>query len=91
MLLRTAKPEEVEDVDWNSMTFNIRGQSYWPTQRTLYLPHPLGHTKAAAESCFQNAGSLEEILDALESLDQECRTGGNDETGPRSEPALITH
>ncbi len=91
MLLRHARPEDVEEVDWDSIRFNIRRRSYWPIRRTLDFVHPLGHGKAAAEHCFRDAESFEEILDALEAREQEPRTRINNELGIRGGQALITH
>jgi hypothetical protein len=81
MLLRSADPDEVDSIDWDSITLNIHGRSYWPNRRIVNLAHPLGHTRALSEHFFQNAESLEEILDAFEASDR----GGRDHRILRTE------
>ncbi len=90
MLLRHADPEEIEDVDWDSISFSIRRTGYWPSRRTLDLSHPLYYTKGEAEPCFRNAKSLEEILDALEILRNGYGTHSGNAIACRSEETIIT-
>jgi proteasome accessory factor A len=66
MLLRRAAPESVVSVDWDTMTFKLRGRHSWPSYRTLNLADPLGGTQAEVESIFEQTGNFEELLDALE-------------------------
>ena len=68
MLLRRAAPEDVVSVDWDAMTFKLRGRYNWPSYRTVNLADPLGFTRAEAEPIFENARSLESLLGALEAL-----------------------
>ena len=44
MLLRRAAPESVVSVDWDAITFKLRGRYNWPSYRTLDLADPLGGT-----------------------------------------------
>ena len=66
MLLRLAPPESVNSVDWDSITFKLRGRSFWPAYRTVALADPRGFTKAETESAFRDMENLEDVLDALE-------------------------
>jgi len=65
MLLRMADPEEVRDVDWDSMRFDEIGGGYRSRYRTIDLANPLAFTRAAMELFFQKGRSLNETLDAL--------------------------
>ena len=66
MLLRLAGSASVSSVDWDSITFKLRGPSYWPAYRTVALADPRGYTKAATEAAFREMKSLEDLLDAVE-------------------------
>jgi hypothetical protein len=68
MLLRRAAPEDEVSVDWDAITFKLRGRSYWPSYRTVNLADPLGFSQAEAEPIFENCPDFEGLLDALEAL-----------------------
>jgi proteasome accessory factor A len=68
MLLRTAHPEWVDSVDWDSMSFRVRDGGYWPTRRTIAMEKPLGMTAAEAAPLFEVRGRFVELLDALGAL-----------------------
>jgi len=65
MLLRWAGPDAVDDVDWDSIRFRVGSERYRTLFQRLDMASPLGFTKAIAESCFENAETLEELLDSL--------------------------
>jgi proteasome accessory factor A len=67
MLLRTAGPEAIEEVDWDAMEFRIR-RNYWSTFRKVALGDPLRFNRKFAESSFRSFENLEDLLDSLESL-----------------------
>jgi proteasome accessory factor A len=69
-LLRRAMNDgvEVESVDWDRMTFKMRGRYAWPTYRTLELANPFGFTRAEAEPIFDSCEEFADLLDGLESL-----------------------
>ncbi|SPE55278.1 hypothetical protein SBV1_2130004 [Verrucomicrobia bacterium] len=65
-LLRLAQPEQVERMDWDSITFSLpRDGSYWPREVTVNLANPLGYTKAECACIFERSASLEEALELL--------------------------
>ena len=66
MLLRTARPEWVNSVDWDSISFRVRDGGYWPWRRTVDIENPLGLTAAEAAEFFPAAGRFADLLDALE-------------------------
>ena len=70
MLLRRAAEEGVEttSVDWDTMTFKLRGRYSWPSYRAFDLQNPLGSTQAEAQQIFSSTRSFAELLDELESL-----------------------
>jgi hypothetical protein len=70
MLLRRAAAEGIgiDTVDWDRITFRMRGRSGWPVYRTVYLSDPLGFTQAAAGPLFAAAANFDQLLDGLESL-----------------------
>jgi len=66
-LLRCATAEQVDRVDWDKVTFQLRGVDGWPTRTTVSLPNPLGHRRADTEHIFGSGSrSIEEILSALD-------------------------
>lgn len=67
MLLRQAKPEEVDDVDWDDLRFKRRGTGYWHTYRRVKLSDPLAFSRSQAEAALQ-AATLDDVLDAVEAL-----------------------
>ncbi|MFY9555513.1 MAG: proteasome accessory factor PafA2 family protein [Blastocatellia bacterium] len=76
MLLRWAGPDQVDDVDWDSIRFKTGSERYRMAYRKIELANPLDFTRQRSESIFENATSLEELLDEL-------GAAGNDK---RSEP-----
>jgi proteasome accessory factor A len=67
MLLRRAAPDSVFSVDWDTITFKLRGKHNWPSYRTFDLSNPLGYTQAEAQHIFDSTDDFAELLDALES------------------------
>lgn len=65
MLLRWAGPDSVDDVDWDSIRFKTGYERYRTIYRRLELASPLAFTKAASERAFEDATSLDELLDSL--------------------------
>jgi proteasome accessory factor A len=78
MLLRTARAEDIDDVDWDSIRFEgKRRDRSWSSTRTLELGNPLGFTKAECEPLFGKAKKLEHLLDALEDVNSHARRAGS--------------
>jgi proteasome accessory factor A len=71
MLLRLAEPQQVEYVDWDRITFSVKGDYYWPTESTVNLTNPLGFTRSACLSVFQPSTTLEEALTILSTTPDE--------------------
>ena len=67
MLLRTAHPEWVDSVDWDSISFRVRDGGYWPWRRSVDMDNPLGLTAAETAEFFPAAGRFSDLLDAIES------------------------
>ena len=65
MLLRSAGPDGVDDVDWDSMRFKTGDERYRSRYRRLEMASPLAFTKDATERAFEDASTLEELLDLL--------------------------
>jgi hypothetical protein len=74
MLLRRASHEgiEVDAVDWDRITFRMKGRNSWPVYRTLSLGDPLGFTEEAAKSLFDHNEHFADLIDGLESLMGDC-------------------
>ena len=72
MLLRRATPGSVFSVDWDTITFKMRGRYNWPTYRTFNMTNPLEHTQAEAQKIFDSPLDFADLLDALES--DSCNT-----------------
>jgi len=66
-LLRRAGPETVVSVDWDAITFRLRGRHNWPYYRTVDMSDPLGGTRADVQSVFDENPVLDDLLDALDS------------------------
>lgn len=66
MLLRTAQPEWVESVDWDSISFRVRDGGYWPWRRSLGMNNPLALTAAEVAPLFPAADRFADLLDAIE-------------------------
>jgi hypothetical protein len=65
MLLRWAGADGVDDVDWDSIRFKTGYERYRTTYRRLELASPLAFTRAASERAFEDATTLDELLDLL--------------------------
>jgi len=70
MLLKRAATDnvEVESVDWDRITFKLRGSHSWPTYRTLMMADPLGFTQNLTQPIFDRCPGFADMLDGLESL-----------------------
>jgi proteasome accessory factor A len=70
MLLRRASSDDVDvdSVDWDRITFKIRGRYSWPSYRAFEMANPLGFTKAEAQPIFDSCLDFGDLLDGLESL-----------------------
>ncbi len=66
MLLRTAPPDWVDSVDWDSISFRLRDGGYWPSRRSIDMGNPLGMTAAEVAPLFAAGGSFSDLLDAIE-------------------------
>jgi len=66
MLLRTADPEWVDRVDWDSISFRVRDGNYWPSNRRIELPDPLRFTAAELAEFLTPRGRFLDVLDAVE-------------------------
>lgn len=66
MLLRRANPDSVVSVDWDAITFKLRGRYNWPSYRTVNMADPLACTQAEAQRIFDEFVDFEDLLDALE-------------------------
>jgi len=64
MLLRRAASEgvEVDSVDWDRMTFRIRGRYAWPSYRTIDL-EDLSLHKAEAQPVFDACTDFSDLID----------------------------
>jgi hypothetical protein len=69
MLLRLAKESQVEQVDWDRVSFRSQNGS-----RTVKLPNPMRLTREEGLSAFRDHDSLEEILDALGAVEERQAT-----------------
>ena len=67
MLLRRAAPDSVFSVDWDTITFKLRGKYNWPSYRVFDMTSPLGYTQAEVQHIFESTDDFAELLDALES------------------------
>jgi proteasome accessory factor A len=67
MLLRHADPDQIADVEWDSIRFNLKADGrYWPRYRDVNLGDPLSFTRNECEPLFRRESSICEVLDALE-------------------------
>jgi hypothetical protein len=76
MLLRVAEPGSIDEVDWDHVRFRVGSSACWPHHLTLDLPHPAGHGRQAAEPSLVAGGSLEDILDGLDTRPHRTLSGG---------------
>jgi proteasome accessory factor A len=65
MLLRLADPQQVDRVDWDSITFSFGRDGYWTGDKTIHFRDPLGFTQADCEHAFGSRATLEDALDIL--------------------------
>ena len=65
MVLRAAGPDLVEDVDWDRVKIRQRNGGHWSWARTLELSNPLRFTRRETATVFEEAETLEEILERL--------------------------
>ena len=86
MVLRRAEnePIEVDSVDWDRISFRIRGHHGWPVYRTLDLPDPLGFSQSETGVLFEDHQDFCELLDALE---QRAEIGRNQQTAVADNPS----
>ncbi len=70
MLLRRACRDgiDVDSVDWDRMTFRMRGQHGWPVYRTIEMRDPLGLTRSDAQALFESIDNFNDLLDGLDKL-----------------------
>lgn len=68
-LLRLAEPQQIERVDWDSITISLKSDDYWRRERTVNLTNPLGFTRTDCEQVFQYSATLEEVMERLGSTD----------------------
>jgi hypothetical protein len=54
-------------VEWDAITFKLRGRYNWPTYRTFNMANPLAYTQAEAQHIFDDSLDFAGLLDALES------------------------
>ena len=73
-LLRLADPQRVERVDWDSITFSLKTDGYWPRESTVALTNPLGFTRTACRQVFHSTATLDEAVEML------CANTDNPET-----------
>jgi proteasome accessory factor A len=66
MLLRSARPEWVDSVDWDSISFRVRDGSYWTDRYRIDMSNPLGLTQAEVAPLFAADGRFSDLLDALD-------------------------
>lgn len=67
MLLRKAKPGQVQSVDWDSISFKTRDAGYWSRYTKVKLSNPFDSTEAQMRGLMHESMSLEDVLSALES------------------------
>ena len=84
MLLRCAGAGTIDSVDWDSLGFKLRGRTYWPTYRKVSLSNPLAFSRAEAEHIFRQAGSLEEVPDAIDAASGQA----SDESAVQTQESL---
>jgi hypothetical protein len=60
-------PDSVFSVDWDTITFRLRGKHNWPSYRVFDMTNPLGYTQAEVQHIFDSTDNFVELLDALES------------------------
>ncbi|MEK6289234.1 MAG: proteasome accessory factor PafA2 family protein [Acidobacteriota bacterium] len=89
MLLRWAGPDGVDDVDWDAIGFKTGYERYRTIYRKLELANPLAFSKEACERAFENATTLDELLDALGAAESNMQGESKREGEARIELAPI--
>lgn len=76
MLLRRAESEGIyiDGVDWDRISFRMRGRSGWPVYRSVELANPLRFTQAEVAAHFEDHEDFGALLDALDSVHEDGRT-----------------
>jgi proteasome accessory factor A len=87
-LLGLAEPQQIERVDWDSITFSLKGDHYWPRESTVHLTNPLGFTRTACQRVFQLSTTLEEAS-AMLSANQDGTTAISPTNAAVQEPIQI--
>lgn len=66
-LLRLARPEEVDRVDWDFVQFALPGPFRWslPRYRVVSLANPLRGTRADCAGLLPEAGTLADVVEAF--------------------------
>ncbi|MGH7200041.1 MAG: proteasome accessory factor PafA2 family protein, partial [Planctomycetaceae bacterium] len=75
MLLRLAERERVDQVEWDSVRFKLRGRRGWPSYPNLELPDPRHGTKAETEHLFDGR-PLEDVIETIEALQEGAEEEG---------------
>ena len=75
MLLRLARSEEVEDVNWDEVRLSLPGRRWSGRRLTVPLADPLGFTRAAVEEVFREGRELKEVAESLAGLEAGSRGG----------------
>ncbi len=72
-LMRRAGVDNIDRVDWDLVTITVpadRGGRRWLERRTIRLPRPYAATRAEHEALFHADHSLEDIVEALDPVDE---------------------
>jgi proteasome accessory factor A len=72
-LLQTA-PALIDGVGWDVVRVRLNGTRGWPVYRSVHLANPLAFTRAQTEAAFEQATSLDELLDLLDAAQAEIDT-----------------
>ena len=78
ILLRSAQPDWVESVDWDSISFRVRDESYWPVRRTIDMANPLEMTETDMAPLFAAERPFSDLLDAIEAAGDSLASLGKD-------------
>jgi len=82
MLMRAAGEDSVDDVNWDFVRLKMPRKRYQSMYRRLEMANPLAFNQDGAEPLFRRARTLDELLDALESAEDEAmpQVDGADQT-----------
>ncbi|MBN2329700.1 MAG: proteasome accessory factor PafA2 family protein [Candidatus Omnitrophica bacterium] len=78
MLLRSVSSKEIDDVDWDWISFKKTTNKYWRMTERIELDNPLGYTRADTEPIFQTSQSLQELVDKFQTLQSDLTTNEYD-------------